>query len=52
VQELVKKFTLHDRVPCCFPEIMQRLVKDRAFATLESLKDGTFYEVAPEKTLA
>lgn len=52
IQQLMKDFTLHGRVPNGIPEIVSKLVKERQFATVDSLADGSFYEAGQEKSIA
>ena len=35
VDSMVKKFTLHERIPCGLPAIMKELAKDSHLATRE-----------------
>lgn len=51
-EDLMKNFTLHGLVPNGIPDILAKLVKDRKFATYQSLAEGTFYEGEQEKSLA
>ena len=43
VHHLVKKFTLHSRVPCGLPLIMKELAKQGSLATREDIKTGALF---------
>ena len=40
---LVKKFTLHDRVPCCLPSIMKELKSKNSLATRDDIYSGALF---------
>ena len=49
VNDLTKKFTLHDRVPCGLPLIAKELAKQNSLATRQQILQGSLYDKA-EKT--
>ena len=43
VDHLVRKFTLHDRVPCGLPGVMQELAKQGSLATRDEVMNGSLF---------
>lgn len=39
----MKRFTLHDRVPCGLPQIMKELATQGSLATREQIMNGSLY---------